>query len=583
MINKNENRIIGNDFYSDNAHGYKEEIKSTFESYLQQGTDISQSLNDIISNPTDRSEFVSAIMESLVDSSALTQDSCNKAPFYFNYADRVEQLLDNSLKEIARESVMTGYAPISAYAPFFIKNQWVNCVYKDVVMTEVPTSPVINLAYEKRYLKAVVDGEAKEYPIPEVNYDDAAMAEILAASTGLPIDSSKDITLPLNESILNATYIPGIVVNPGVELTPDIAITQVTFTDGETSPKEYVVPTNIRVDITTHNFVKGTVKYDVIDESDGTVKQTLTDELIGNVDFKTGKVTVMSTSTEKGKVTKIRLSGKLANRFNERSIDVERRVEQIQYIMPESGPRLNCGITIEESADALALQNIDMIADNIDIMGRTLADLEDIEIRTFLKNSFNAQENAGVGPHGYEKLTVKGKFNTLPYDTYQGNMSTWQNDAREYFERVVNELKVKLRSEQVAIIAVCHPNLIRFFKDNINWTFSEDTTISGMKLNYNFGVMTSASDRIHFITSQYAKEDDGISLVVIPLTKELITFKHYKYHVVVDRGYRNPIHTLVPNIMSTQRTLTFEVLPVQGNMEITGRELFSPETLKRKE
>ena len=61
----------------------------------------------------------------------------------------------------------------------------------------------------------------------------------------------------------------------------------------------------------------------------------------------------------------------------------------------------------------------------------------------------------------------------------------------------------------------------------------------------------------------------------------MITFKHYKYNAVIDRNYRNPIHTLVPNIMATQRTLTFEVIPVQGRLKITGRDLFSPTTLVR--
>lgn len=582
FANKNENNIIGNDFYSERANNFKSEIKSIFEEYLAQGVDLAASLESLITDKTQKSTLIDKIMESLVADSVLTSEGMKDRPFYHNYADRVGQLLDNSMKQIATESVMTGYAPIVSYAPFFIKNQWVNCVYKDVVMTEVPTSPVINLAYEKRYLKAIVDGEMKEYPIPEVNYDDAAMAEIRAASTGLAIDNTKDITLPLNEVILKAAYVPGIVVKPGTELTPDITISEVTFTNGKSgdAAATYRVPTNIRTDITTHNFVKGKVKYDVKD-SNGNVTETLEDELIGNVDFKTGHVRVYSTASGDAKVQSIKLSGKLANRWNERSLDVERRVEQIQHVMPESGPRLNCGITVEESADALALQNIDMIADNIDMMGRTLADLEDMEIRTFLKSSFNAQEAAGVGPHGYGKLTVQGYFDTIPFETYQGNISTWQNDAREYFERVINQLKILLRSEQVVMIAVCHPNLIRFFKDNINWTFTENTELSGMKLNYNFGVMTSSSDKIHFITSQYAKVEDGISIVVIPLTKELITFKHFKYNVVVDRGYRNPNHTLIPNIMATQRTLTFEVLPVQGNMTITGMELMSPTTLKR--
>ena len=76
-------------------------------------------------------------------------------------------------------------------------------------------------------------------------------------------------------------------------------------------------------------------------------------------------------------------------------------------------------------------------------------------------------------------------------------------------------------------------------------------------------------------------EDEGIRFIAIPLTNELITYKHYKYNVTIDRNYRNPTYQLVPNIMATQRTLTFEILPVQGVMHISGNSLKSPTTLRR--
>lgn len=594
--------IIGNDFANQNTAGFKEEIKSILESYMSRGVNVSRALDEIISNPSERSEFVDAIMESLHSSNALSSDVASHAPFYNNYIDRVEQLLDNSLGSIARESVMTGYAPIVSYAPFFLKNQWVNCVYKDVLMTEIPSSPIINLAYEKRYLKTM---SGKKYPIPEVNYDDVAMAEIFAESTGIDIAKDYEFSLPYNQVLFEDTNVASIL--PGwtgnvTEIAHNVYISSVkmagSITIGEGSAaKTYSidswVPVNMPVDSSTHNFINTRVKAPITDTDDNVVAVAVAD-ILGNVDFETGRVTVMTFTPAlptdfdpygaqpvAGTISKFKLTGKLANRWNERSIDVVREVERITKTMPESGPRLNSSITVEESADALALQNIDMIADNVDMMGRTLADLEDMEIRTFLKESFEKQEAAGFGPHGYPKLTVAGKFDTLPYETYQGNISTWVNDLREYFERTVNKLKQLLHTEQIAFVAVCNPELIRYFKDNITWSFTNDTNISGMKLNYNFGVMTSADDRIHFITSQYAKPDDGISLVCIPLTNEIITFKHYKYHVIIDRGYRNPVHSLTPNIMATQRTLTFEVLPVQGNVKVTGRELESPVTLER--
>ena len=578
--NKKAGGVIGNIAAADADAGFKNEIKAVFESYTQQGVDLIHDLPNIIASDKNKQDFIGAVTESLSDSALFTNPAAAKSPFYSNYADRVEQLLDNTLDTIATESVMTGYAPIVAYNPFFLKKQWIDCIFKDVLMTEIPKTPVIELGFERRYLK---DLEGNEYPLPEALYDDELVKNLIDASTGLNIKEDPiDITLCKDLSLIDPNYIPGVIAGDHtVELTPGIHVCSVVMQDSEGT--EHTVPTNITVDISTHNFVKGAIKYDVLDADSGEVKETLTDELIGRVNFKDGKVTVMSTT---GTVTKVCFRGKTANRFNQRSLDVVRRVEKIEKVMPESGPRLNAAVTIEDAADALALQQIDIIADNINVMGSTLANFEDAEIKSFLVNSFEAQKRGNEAGVKYNELgdntmIVEGSFNALPYEGYSITIPEWMKASREYFERIVGALKLKLRSSNVIIVAVANPNIIRFLQDGINWVFSDDTQISGVKLSYNFGIYTSAQDRVHILTSMRMSEDEGIRFVVIPLTQELITFKHYKYNVCIDRNYRHPLYSLVPNIMCTQRTLTFEILPVAGQMLINGRELFSPETLKR--
>lgn len=578
--NKKAGGVIGNVSAADADAGFKNEIKAVFESYTQQGVDLIHDLPNIIASDKNKQDFIGAVTESLSDSALFTNPAAAKSPFYSNYADRVEQLLDNTLDTIATESVMTGYAPIVAYNPFFLKKQWIDCIFKDVLMTEIPKTPVIELGFERRYLK---DLEGNEYPLPEALYDDELVKNLIDASTGLNIKEDPiDISLCKDLSLIDPNYIPGVIAGDHtVELTPGIHVCSVVMQDSEGT--EHTVPTNITVDISTHNFVKGAIKYDVLDADTGEVKETLTDELIGRVNFKDGKVTVMSTS---GVVTKVCFRGKTANRFNQRSLDVVRRVEKIEKVMPESGPRLNAAVTIEDAADALALQQIDIIADNINVMGSTLANFEDAEIKSFLVNSFEAQKRGNEAGVKYNELgdntmIVEGSFNALPYEGYSITIPEWMKASREYFERIVGALKLKLRSSNVIIVAVANPNIIRFLQDGINWVFSDDTQISGVKLSYNFGIYTSAQDRVHILTSMRMSEDEGIRFIVIPLTQELITFKHYKYNVCIDRNYRHPLYSLVPNIMCTQRTLTFEILPVAGQMLINGRELFSPETLKR--
>lgn len=578
--NKKAGGVIGNISAADADAGFKNEIKAVFESYTQQGVDLIHDLPNIIASDKNKQDFIGAVTESLSDSALFTNPAAAKSPFYSNYADRVEQLLDNTLDTIATESVMTGYAPIVAYNPFFLKKQWIDCIFKDVLMTEIPKTPVIELGFERRYLK---DLEGNEYPLPEALYDDELVKNLIDASTGLNIKEDPiDISLCKDLSLIDPNYIPGVIAGDHtVELTPGIHVCSVVMQDSEGT--KHTVPTNITVDISTHNFVKGAIKYDVLDADSGEVKETLTDELIGRVNFKDGKVTVMSTT---GTVTKVCFRGKTANRFNQRSLDVVRRVEKIEKVMPESGPRLNAAVTIEDAADALALQQIDIIADNINVMGSTLANFEDAEIKSFLVNSFEAQKRGNEAGVKYNELgdntmIVEGSFNALPYEGYSITIPEWMKASREYFERIVGALKLKLRSSNVIIVAVANPNIIRFLQDGINWVFSDDTQISGVKLSYNFGIYTSAQDRVHILTSMRMSEDEGIRFVVIPLTQELITFKHYKYNVCIDRNYRHPLYSLVPNIMCTQRTLTFEILPVAGQMLINGRELFSPETLKR--
>ena len=572
--------IVGKILHSDSDMGFKSEVKGVFESYQAQGINLIQDLPSVIANPSSKQAFIGTATESMSDSVLMTNSVASKDPFYGSYVNCVEQLLDNTLDSIATESIMTGYAPIVAYNPFFLKKQWIDCVFKDVLMTEIPKTPVINIGFERRYAK---DSEGNEYPLPEALYDDEITKKLLDEATGLNIKEDPiDINLLKGLYLIDPTYIPGVVAGDHtVELTPGLTVVSATVKD--TAGTDHKVAMNMTVDITTHNFVNGKVNYKVIDTGTGEVTETIEDELVGKVDFKKGTVTMMSTS---GKVTHVVLRGKTANRFNQRSLSVERRVEHIQKVMPESGPRLNTAVTIEDAADALALQNIDIIADNINVMGATLANFEDAEINMFLKQSFQAQKDGLANFVKYDELKdnimiAEAEFDALAYDTFAGRLTEWMKDSREWFERTIAALKTKLRSSNVMIVAVAHPNLIRFLQDGINWVFSDDTQISGVKLSYQFGIYTSAQDRVHIVTTMRMNEDDGIRFLVIPLTNELITYKHYKYNVMIDRNYRNPVYQLTPNILATQRTLTFEILPVQGLLKINNRDMHSPSTLKR--
>lgn len=592
-------RVVGNTSTAESSVGFKADIQNMIDKYAMENVDIARDFERVIAKDSTKNDFIDRITESVNTTAALSDEAMVSDSFYSNYSERLAQLIDNSCQQIAREAVITGYAPIVSYAPFFIKKQWVACVWKDVLMSEVATSPILNYKFEKRYLKTQ---DGTRYAIPDVYYSKADMAKLYAESTGVDIDSSKAIDISGGKGasidLLKTTdgkaydYLVGtpVITDKANVLTPDIAICKVKVKHAADNQggddKEYEVATNIRVDITSHNFIKGEIRYTVKDEKgnpkthDGKVV-VLEDTLVGNVNFDTGHISVFSTT---GVVTTIYLSGKTANRFNHRSLDVERRVEQLQYIMPESGPRLNSAVTVEEAADAIALARIDMFADNVDMMGDALANLNDFSMRTFVDKSWNAQKESeanGQTLHGYQSLIEEGGFNAVPFAGYATNISTWMTDAKEYFERFLENLKQKLNTPEVTVVCVCNPALVRYIRAEIKWIFSDQTDVSGLKIQYNLGVTTIAGDRVHIISCRYLDPTDGIQTILIPTTTELITFKNIFYSVVVDRGYRNPLEQLVPNIMSTQRTLTFEVLPVQGRFYIDGRDATPPKNLTK--
>lgn len=586
ILNPNYNNepteIVGNARFSDDSYGYREEVKSVCESYKGRGIDLIKSLDDIVCDTVKRNELNAAVTESITSSPITTSQNAgliNTNPFYTNYAERAQQLLDNSMLQVARESAMLGYAPIVAYTPFFLKRAWIDNIFNTVMMTEVPKSPIINIPIERDWL-VLQDGT--RYQLPDCLYDSKISAILDDASTGInivedPIEIDK---FAKGLFIVTNMYFPGMNAETA-ELTQNLHIFQVTMKDEDATgdePKSYTVPCNINVEYTTHNFYHGDVSYRVKDPDTGAVKRVISDKIIGEIDFENGTVFI---KTKTGAITHVCLRGKLANRWNERSIYIDRTNSPINKVMPESGNRINTPLTIEESADALALQNIDLIARNADIMGKTLGALHDAAQKKFLFNSAEVQRSNDLGTYGYDTMTVDGSFDAMPYEQYTSNITQWMTDCQEYFERVIGELKKKLKCEDVVITAVCHPNLVRFMRNDIKWVFEENTTISGVKLQYRYGVYTSAGDHIQIVTTLKMDEDEGIQFVILPLVTDIITFKSYIYSMIIDRNYRDKKYSMVPNLMATHRTLEFEVTPVQGNMKIEGRGLHSPQTLKR--
>ena len=235
---------------------------------------------------------------------------------------------------------------------------------------------------------------------------------------------------------------------------------------------------------------------------------------------------------------------------------------------------MNTGLTTDRIKDTNVLFDIDLTSETISDMATTLTHDEDGRVLKFLDESLDRWRGRKDLPFGYEEgFTETYEFSATPTSQVLVTQSNYiASELKFNLERMVDTLKEKLKTSDIMFVAYGNPAVITLLQDGVRWVVSEDTKIGGIQLDYRFGVMTSIKDRIHVVSSMKVPRSKGIQLVAYPLSKETITFKHYKYSLTIENTYRNPNTPLTPNIMATSRYLTTELLPVQGEYLITNMD-----------
>lgn len=471
---------------------------------------------------------------------------------------KLEQLVENSGLEILKESGVMQLAPIVGISLPILKKSYIEGHAKDIMMSEVASKPIIKAAFERRFLK---DAEGNKYYIPDVFYDDR-YKEVMSKGRGKAISSAyypTDGQLPIQD--LKIMELSGGTMRNRDSLALDFCVQSVIMTAGsETATIAMNVQPNWAADGAFTYRVKHTA-------ADGQVYE---DILIGQVDQYYGTVSCAST---KGLITKVQFGGHLSNENNWETVEVDRERELMEWKIPD-GVRLNTGLTLEKIKDYKALFDFDITTEIISDMSTVLAQYEDSEMLDYVHQNFDVWKTKTDLPFGYtDGFTAEGWFNCNPPANKFVTRSQWIDTELKYdLNRFIDELKVKLRHQDLMFVVYGHPNLITLIQDNVRWVIDEDTKVGGIQLDYKFGVMTANKNRIHVISTLKCPLSRGLRVVAYPTSKEMITFKHYNYSLNIENAYRNPYTPLTPNVMATSRFITTHILPVQGEFHILENE-----------
>jgi hypothetical protein len=466
---------------------------------------------------------------------------------------KVEQLVENSKYEIVNEAYgVAMLSPIVGYTLPILKKNMLECIAKDIMMTEVPDSPVIKVVFERKFLK---DKNGKKYYIPEIFYD-KSFKEASDMAKGVKV-YNEAVQAPLEDyDLMTASMGVGNVRKGQDSFAYDLHISEIVF-NGE-GGEVTVGGLNIQPDIERD----GVFYKEVVHNGERVI-------LVGRVDYYNGTVCCNSLD---GSLVSVKFGGHVSNQFNDNSLDMDRERTPHTWEIPE-GERLNTGLTIEKIKDWKAMANIDITPEVVNDMATTLTQFEDCNAMDFLEGSLDRWKDKTDLPYGY----TKGFVQTATFDCNVTSGMLTQSDYIEKelkfrFNKLISSLKDILKTPEIMFVAYGHPNNIELFNSAVKWVVDENSRVGGVQLDYKFGVMTESGNRIHFISSLKVAEDLGIRIVAYPTTANHITFKHYKYSFNIENTYRHPQVDRVPNIMATHRYLSTELLPVQAQLGFINNE-----------
>lgn len=546
-------KVIGS-FAKSKNEDWKNGINSLMEGFKTQfGLDPLNNIRDILENDVLCEQYKEALLGDVFEAD-FNDEYLNLMP------EKLDQLFENTKDEIITENYGVGQmSPIVGYTLPILKKNYIECHGKDIVMTEVPSKPVIKIAFERKFLK---DKAGKKYYIPEIFYDES-YKEVSEKAKGKKVSDKwypESGNLPMQDlPIMNES---GGTLETRDQLAHDFCIQAIKMqVDGKEVIKNGL---DIKPDYSSNNNITYRCKHV---KDDGTV---LEEVLTGTVDYYHGTITV---ATSGSLIKQVQFGGHLSNQNNNETIELDRERETVTWHIGE-GERINTALTIEKIKDMKALLGIDVTPEAISDMSSTLTQFEDAHIMSYLKNSLDIWKDKTDLPFGYTGGFVEtATFNCVPGSTLAVTQSEYiESELKFRFNRLLSELKDKLKTTDLMFVVYGHPTIIELFNASVDWKFDEGSKVGGLVLDYKFGVITESGTRIHVVSSLKVPKEAGIRIVAYPTTDEQLTFKHFKYSFNIENMYRNPLTPLTPNIMGTHRYLTESLLPVQGQMILIGND-----------
>lgn len=509
------------------------------------------------------SKYREALVESLTD--GMSADS----------AAEMSQLLNNAAKQTLTES-LGGIAPLSSLSMPVIRKLWPKCSMKEAVKRCVASAPIFTISYTKPYLSRVTEAGEERVELPRGAFrsgmnaaiSDKIDSQYVVRETALTAGTFTKVFYAAEEEAANAVAAVKTPLDAEYELVEARVVSgenTIVFAINEKIGIKPEIITDLRAaTATVYATADMTKPLEVTEELQAAI-DAVKAQIIVRVDMHKAVAEIAILGTAATVVTK----GHLSSEWNESGWDVSFDIAR-HDVRIGTGTHLNAPITIEYLQDTQALYNIDATAEVTDLMTNFFAQKLDIELVDFLLGCFlNRPAHKEFADYGKGVDHVL-EFNVAPDAGFAGGPTLW----REELKNVIGHLATNIISEtfftEGSFVIAGHPVDVALIS-NIDWQYKGGNgNVDGTRVSYDVGVLSGPYTFKVVQSLNFPR--GGLLVSFIPSGDKQLTQCYYPYTFTMEKGYRSPNHSLVPNLVMTKRDTKFEFTPSTAYVHIVGND-----------
>lgn len=573
---------VGGFAYASNLNSFDDIFTETANTMATASVDVAKDIQDLVKNRVKYEKYRDLLLGELKQECAAMEESDDPTAYgtHVGLYKQVKEMVDNCMEDFVKESAVSQLLPIKMVDfPVLIKQQ-LKIATKDIMQTEVTPSPVIKKHIEQTYVKDPKSG--KKWRYPQCFFTDD-FKEIYEAGKGHKIKPIK-VELPIFDYDVVKELTDG---NPEYDqYTIDLKIEKVYVKDENGTDVPVVVDPAMYINLADNTWLGGRLDTTVKDGSGNDI--VINDLVSGMVDMGNHTTTLSSAA---GQVSAVEFSGYLSNERNHRTVQFEYKREEREWKI-EDGFKVDAPYTLEELEDTKALLDMDLYKKTYNNLADILAQMEDNQVLQWLDDMYAKYDGLELDPLLWNSFVTE-----KPFDMDSTNITTalpceFINKMLKFqIDRLLPGIADKAKMEDLTFVIYGNPNYISFLDAEVNWVTRPGSTSNGVKLDYGYGIMTSNNIKVQVVSTMKRNVDYdpvtgkhyGLRIIPFPLSKEVMTFKHYKYtthiltsqnsayHANTDQGWQAGSMTYV---VGNSRYTNAHVQGIQAHMPFLNAEQY---------